>query len=285
MILSYPVFFAIYAVSMAAAVFVGILLLVGWRDMELRKALRSAKYNAVYLIILAAFPLLVQLQDIVERSLVGPEQTTNEIIYTNWMLNLAGGTIRILQDRLDYRILMDFFIVAYAWLFALLAYLPPILLLVKDDRATLRQYAIAIMFNYIVLTPFYFFFPVSVTSSLPGSGLTPELYVSPHWGKMVTSVDPLNNDFPSGHVSLTTTTLLVFAYAGPQYKRFTVFLGAATAAIVFSVLILGVHWPADVVAGFLLGVGATVAARADKVQTTVDRYVRALNERLFGGQS
>lgn len=281
MVLSYPVFFTIYAATMAAAVFIGILLLVGWKDMDIRKTLRSVKYNAVYIIIIAAFPMFVQLQDIVEHTVAGPGQTTNEIIYTNWMLNLAGGTIRFLQDRLDYRILTDIFIVAYAWLFALLAYLPPVLLLARDDRATMRQYAIAIMLNYIVLTPFYFLFPVSVTGSHPEAGLTPQLYVSTHWGKMVTSVDPLNNDFPSGHVSLSVTTLLVFAYAGAQYRRFSVFLAGATAAIVFSVLCLGVHWPADVLAGFLLAVGATVGARAEKVQMTIDRYVRAINQRLF----
>ncbi len=281
MVLSYPVFFAVYSATMAIGVFVAILLLVGWKEMFLRKTLLSVKYNAVYIIILAAFPMFVQLQDIVERTIAGPDQTTNEIVYTNWMFSIAGGAIRVLQDRLDYRLLTDFFIVAYAWVFAFITYLAPILPLVKDDRATLRQYAIAIMINYIILTPFYFLFPVSVTGSHPEAGMTPQLYVSTYWGKMVTSVDPLNNDFPSGHVSLSVTTLLVFAYAGVQYRRFTFFLAGACAAIIFSVLYLGIHWPADVFAGFLLAVGATVAARTDRVQMTIDRYVRALNQRLF----
>jgi membrane-associated phospholipid phosphatase len=73
----------------------------------------------------------------------------------------------------------------------------------------------------------------------------------------------------------------VFVYAGTQYRRFSYFLGGATVAIVFAVLYLGIHWPADVFAGFVVAVAATVAARSDKVQMTVDRYVRRASRWLF----
>jgi hypothetical protein len=98
---------------------------------------------------------------------------------------------------------------------------------------------------------------------------------------MVTSVDPLNNDFPSGHVSLSVTPFLIFAYGGTQYRKMAYFLGATTVAIVFSVLYLGVHWPADVFAGFILGVAAVVAARSERVQMTIDRYVRIVSQKLL----
>lgn len=281
MALSYGVFFALFAATMVIAVFVGLLILVGWKDMWIRKTLRAVKYNLVYIVIIAAFPLFVQVQDIIERSFEGPEQTSKEIIYTNWIFGLAGGAIRILQDRLDYRLLTDFFIVIYAWLFAFFIYFVPIILLVKDDRATLRDYSIATMINYIVLTPFYFLFPVTVSGSYPEAGMTPQLYITTNWGKMVTSVDPLNNDFPSGHVSLMVTTLLVFAFAGREYRAFTYFLIFATVTISFAVLYLGIHWPADVFAGFVLGVLAVVIARTRRVQMTVDRHIRMLNAKLF----
>lgn len=278
MALSYSVFFTLYAVSMVVAIFVGLLIFVGWKDMFWRRALKALRYNAVYVILIAAFPLLVQAQDILERQF---EDGSRTVVYTNWIFSLAGGAIRVLQDRLNYAVLTDFFIVTYAWVFAFITYFAPIILLVKDDRATLRQYAIAMVFNYIVLTPFYLIFPVSVSGSHPGSDMTPLLYATTSWGKMVTSVDPLDNDFPSGHVSLTVTTFLVFAYAGIQYRRLSYFLGAATVGIAFSVLYLGVHWPADVFAGFLLAVGATVAARSDRIQMTFDRYVRIISRKLF----
>jgi membrane-associated phospholipid phosphatase len=279
MALSYSVFFALYTVTMVVAVFAGLLILVGWKDMYWRKALLSVRYNAVYVILIAAFPLLVQAQDILEKQL--DDEGSKTIIYTNWIFSLAGGAIRVVQDWLNYAVLKDFFIIAYAWGFAFITYFAPIILLVKDDRATLRHYAIAMMFNYIVLIPFYLAFPVTVTGSHPDSGMTPLLYASTSWGRMVTSVDPLDNDFPSGHVSLSVTTFLIFAYAGIGYRRLSYFLAGATVAIVFSVLYLGVHWPADVFAGFLLAVGATVAARSDRIQMTIDRYVRIISRKLF----
>jgi len=281
MVLSYPAFFALYTVTMVVAVFAGVLLLQGWKDMSIRRTLLSVRYNAVYIILIAAFPLSVQAQDIIENQISGVEDPSKEIVYTNWIFSLAGGAIKVLQDRLDYAVVTDFFIIAYAWVFAFITYFAPIILLARDDRVNLRTYAIAMMLNYLVLTPFYLLFPVSVTGSHAASEMTPILYVDTHFGKMVTSVDPLNNDFPSGHVSLSVTTFLVFAYAGSWYKRLTYFLAGACVAIVFSVLYLGVHWPADVFAGFLLAVGATVAARSDRIQMGIDRYVRIVSQKLF----
>ncbi|OGS56881.1 MAG: hypothetical protein A3K60_01645 [Euryarchaeota archaeon RBG_19FT_COMBO_56_21] len=279
MALSYPVFFALYSVSMVVGVFVALLIFIGWKDMYWRTALRSLRYNAVYVILIAAFPLLVQGQDILERQLA--DEGSNTVVYTNWIFDLAGDTIGVLQDRFNYAVVIDFFIIIYAWVFAFITYLVPVFLLVKDDRATLRVYAIAMMFNYIVLTPFYLVFPVSVTGSHPDAGVTPFLYASRSWGQMVTSVDPLDNDFPSGHVSLSVTPFLLFAYAGVQYRRMSYFLGGATIAIAFSVLYLGVHWPADVFAGFILAVAATVAARNERIQMRIDRYVRIISRKLF----
>jgi membrane-associated phospholipid phosphatase len=282
MVLSYPAFFTIYSVSIVVAFFLGVLVLMGWKEMSLRRGLISLRYNAVYIIILIAFPLLLILsQNMAANAISGPGDTSKEVHYTNWIFSIAGGAVAILQDRLNHAIVTDLFAITYVWLFTFLTGFVPILLLAKDDRATLRTYAIATVLNYLVLAPFYIFFPVTVTGSNIAAQTTPLLYADPNWGRMVTSVDPLNNDFPSAHVSLSTTTFLVFVYAGSQYKRFSYFLGVSTIAVVFAVLYLGVHWPADVFAGFLVAVGATVAARSDRVQMTIDRYVRIISRRLL----
>jgi len=274
-------FFAAYSITMLVGVFVGVLLSIGWKDISWRKALLSAKYNAVYLIIIAALPLFIQGQDLLEARFARPGEATREVIYTHWIFSLSGGAVRILQDRLDYAILHDLFCIVYAWLFTYLIYFAPVLLVSADDRVNLRKYAIAMMFNYLILVPFYLLFPVSVSGSYPDSGITPTLYTNTYWGKMVTSVDPLNNDFPSGHVSLAVTTLLIFAFARKNYRSVYYFLIFTTCAVVFAVLYLGVHWPADVVAGFLVAVFAVAAANNERIQMTIDRYVRAANNRLF----
>ena len=282
MALSYPAFFFIYSATMVVGILVGLILIIGWRDLTWKRTLTSARYNAVYIILIMVFPLFILGKDLFEAHFGGSSNTSREIIYTNWILSLAGGAIRVLQDRLDYRILTDFFIIVYAWLFTFLIYFAPILLLARDDRVNLRRYAIAMILNYLVLVPFYLLFPVSVSGSQPSSGITPLLYVDTHWGRMVTSVDPLNNDFPSSHVSLTLTTLLIFSYGGGAYRRLSYFVAATTVAVVFAVLYLGVHWPADVFAGFLVAVFAFTASGVEKIQMTIDRYVRALTQRMFG---
>ena len=281
MVLSYPEFFVIYASSLVLATVIGLLVLVGWKDLWLRKILQSARYNAVYLAILAALPLLIELHGFLEGGPSGPGETANEVRYTSWVFDLGGDIVKIVQSWLNYGIVTDFFIIIYAWLFYFLIYFAPVLLLARDDRLTLRKYAIAFIITYCILTLFYTLFPVSVSSSYTETGVVPILYVNTYWGRMVTSVDPLNNDFPSGHVSLSVTAFLIFATAGTTYRRFSYFLGVATVATVIAVLCLGIHWPADVVAGFLVGIFAAVAARNDRIQMTIDGWVRAISDRIL----
>src|SRR4030042_1037142 len=179
MVLSYPLFFTIYAATIGVGTVASLLLIVGWKDIWIRKALASVKYNIVYVVILIALPLLILQSRLTVNA-------GNEIYYTNWIFQLSGEAIRIMQDRLNYSILQDLFIVVYVWVFTFVIYFSPILLLVKDDRATLRRYAIAMMLKYLVLVPFYAFFPVAVSGSTPEAGMRPVLYVSLNWGTMVT---------------------------------------------------------------------------------------------------
>jgi len=274
MVLSYPLFFTAYAATIVIGMVAFLLLIVGWKNIWIKKALASVKYNIVYVVILIALPLLILQSRLTVNA-------GNEIYYTNWIFQLSGEAIRIIQDRLNYSVLQDLFIVVYVWVFTFVIYFSPILLLVKDDRATLRRYAIAMMLNYLVLIPFYAFFPVAVSGSTPEAGMRPVLYVSLNWGKMVTSVDPLNNDFPSGHVSLMIATFLVFYLAGVDYRRYYSFLVGATMAISFAVLYLGIHWPPDVFAGFAVGVATAVASGSPRIQMTIDRYVRMLTEKIM----
>ena len=278
--LSYPLFIAAYALSMVAGIFAALLLFVGWRDLWWRKALASAKYNLGYVVLLASLPLISR----IESAFTNPEEATQEVIYTNWIFSISGNAIRVLQDRLDYQILVDFSIVVYVWVFTFILYFTPVLLLCLDDRVTIRRYSVAMLLNYAVLIPFYIFFPVTVTGFYADSGLTPLLYINTNWGRVVTSVDPLNNDFPSGHVSIVLTTMLVLGSAGWGRRGYVYFLAASVVGIVFAVLYLGVHWLADVFGGFVLAVGATMLASNEKVLMKIDRQVRKVSERLIGDE-
>lgn len=274
---SYELFLTMYAASMLVGVLAGLLLTIGWKDLSWKRALYSVRYNLAYIVFIGAMPLLMLVENVLRT-----EESVREIVYTNWIFNISGNAIRILQDRLDYQVVVDISILVYVWVFTFVLYFTPLLIIAFDDRATLRRYAIAIVFNYLVLLPFYIFFPVTVTGFYADSGLTPYLYIDSNWGRVVTSVDPLNNDFPSGHVSLVVTTLLVIAASGERYKRYSYFLAAASVGIVFAVLYLGVHWLADVFAGFALAIAAAAISGSENVQMGIDRRVRRLSARFLG---
>ncbi len=282
--LSYPVFLLLYVVSMIVGVVAGVLLLVGWKNIMMHKTLQALKYNLAYVLMLIMLPLIT----LVESAIRSAEEVSKEVLYTNWIFSISGNAIRILQDRLDYQIIVDMSILVYVWIFTFILYFTPIILMTVREMDLVRRYSVAMMFNYAVLLPFYLLFPVTVTGFYADSGLTPLLYINTNWGRMVTSVDPLNNDFPSGHVSIVMTTLLVLSSAGLKgsivdwrKKAYVYFVGLSVVGITFTVLFLGVHWLADVFAGFLLAVGATLISGNEKVQLAVDRQFRKLSARLI----
>ena len=265
-----------YAVSVVVGIIAGLATVVGWRNLSLSRFVESLRYNLLYAAIIIGAPLLV----LIEHAVASIEPNSKEVVYTNWLFQIGGNAIRLLQDRLDYQVLTDFSILIYVWIFAFIIYFTPILILALDDRPTFRRYAIAMLLNYLVLLPFYIFFPVTVTGFYADSGMTPLLYIDTHWGRMVTSIDPLNNDFPSAHISLIVTALLVLVSAGVDYRRYYYFVACSAVGITFSVLYLGVHWLADVFAGFVLAIGAYVISGNERVQMTFDRCIRRLSSRF-----
>lgn len=275
--ISYTLFVGLYTLSVVVGIAAALLVIVGRENISLHKLFESAKYNLLYIVIIATAPLLVLL----EHAFVAVELNSKEVVYTNWLFSIGGNAITILQDRLDYQVLADLSIVIYVWVFAFVLYFTPILILTFDDRATFRRYSLAMLFNYVILLPFYIFFPVTVTGFYADSGMTPLLYIDSNWGRMVTSIDPLNNDFPSAHISLVVTALLILVYAGVDYRRYYYFVACAAVGITFSVLYLGVHWLADIFGGFALAVVAYMVSGNQRVQMAFDRHIRALTRRII----
>lgn len=264
-------------VSVVTGIAAALAVVVGWKKLSLHRFLDSARYNLLYIVIIATAPLLVLL----EHAFVSVEMNSKEVIYTNWLFSIGGNAIAMLQDRLDYQVLTDLSILVYVWIFTFILYFTPILMLALDDRVTFRRYSLAMLFNYAILLPFYIFFPVTVTGFYADSGMTPLLYIDTNWGRMVTSIDPLNNDFPSAHISLVMTALLILVYAEVDYRRYYYFVAFATVGITFSVLYLGVHWLADVFGGMALAVAAYMISGNQRVQMTFDRHIRALTNRII----
>ena len=84
----------------------------------------------------------------------------------------------------------------------------------------------------------------------------PELRVVPRGRRL--AVQPLTTSFPSGHAA----SAAAFAVAvGGERPALAPVLGVAGAAVAYSRVYVGVHYPGDVVAGVAVGAGVALAAR------------------------
>lgn len=71
--------------------------------------------------------------------------------------------------------------------------------------------------------------------------------------------DPHSHSFPSGHATTSFACATVLALT---YPRAAVAFYVLAAAIAFSRVYVGVHWPSDVLAGALLGIAIALLLRA-----------------------
>jgi membrane-associated phospholipid phosphatase len=273
--LSFTGFLLMFVSSLAVAALAGLFLVS--RSWSVRKALTLAKKNVFFLVVLTLLPAMTLTIDLLDVSVA--DHVTKQVEYTNWFMGMGGGTVSALQTRLNYGFMVDTSILFYVWVFSFVTLFSPAVLLLTGDERTFRRYSLAMAANYMVMIPFYILIPVGVACTAPGSGVLPLLYVHPNWGLLVTSIDPLNNGFPSGHTSLMVTTLLVFVLARGKYRGYSAFLGIAAGGIILSVFLLGVHWPIDVLVGALIA-GVSVYLSGNKMVVALTERVAGIGRRI-----
>ena len=136
------------------------------------------------------------------------------------------------------------------------------ILLLSHYRETLLFKRAALMFslNYLIAFPFFMFFNVSTTgATLPG--VEPLIYEQfPRICAAITTIDPLDNCFPSLHVAMVFSAFLIMC--GTNYRRYKICIYFAVPATIFAVLYLGVHWLIDVFAGIALALFTYYLAKA-----------------------
>jgi membrane-associated phospholipid phosphatase len=119
-------------------------------------------------------------------------------------------------------------------------------------RETLLFKRAALMFslNYLIAFPFFMLFHVSTTgATLPG--VEPLIYEQfPRICTAITTIDPLDNCFPSLHVAMVFSAFLIMC--GTNYRRYRIFIYFAFPATIFAVLYLGIHWLIDILAGIAI---------------------------------
>lgn len=118
------------------------------------------------------------------------------------------------------------------------------------ETVLLKRAALMFSLNYLIAFPFFMLFHVSTTgATLPG--VEPLIYEQfPRICTAITTIDPLDNCFPSLHVAMVFSAFLIIC--GTNYRRYKIFTYFAVPATIFAVLYLGIHWLIDVFAGIAL---------------------------------
>jgi membrane-associated phospholipid phosphatase len=130
----------------------------------------------------------------------------------------------------------------------------------------------AIMVNYLVAIPFYFFLPVNEVWYHDPSVKFLMLDVFPNFENEYRALSGINNCFPSLHTSISVTLAVLAMRSGN--KRWAWFSGISAAMIIFSIFYLGIHWLIDMCGGLLLGLFASTAGLKLSAAVVKQRFRR-----------
>jgi membrane-associated phospholipid phosphatase len=139
-----------------------------------------------------------------------------------------------------------------------------------QDRVVAGRYVVAFVLNYVVALPFFLLLPVQevgysgLSSARPllnsvWPGITAQLHVG----------SPVDNCFPSMHVSCVVTALWYAHAHGPNRLRGLAW--AVAPATAWSTMVLGIHWVSDAIAGALVGIGCCLVANRTLMARTSER--------------
>lgn len=198
-----------------------------------------------YVLLAAAVYVLMQAQFPIQREL----NLFVNYDCTHYIEYIEGDVVARFQGYV-HPVLTYLMTFVYLVLFSSVMIFTFLILAYTEQMRALKMFSTVFVLNYLIAFPFYLLFPVKVTGYAL-SGIQPLMYeLHPLIYEGITTVDPLDNCFPSLHAALIFSALLVINTT--DLRRYTTFLTFAFLIIVFATLYLGVHWITDIVAGMML---------------------------------
>ncbi|MGH7150429.1 MAG: phosphatase PAP2 family protein [Planctomycetota bacterium] len=165
---------------------------------------------------------------------------------------VEGDVVAGLQRSLGHPLLTALFSWIYVLVYPLLVVASLLVYAARGDGERLRALGAAYFANYVLIQPFYLFFPVTEPAYVAHSGVVNGIEtILPGFMDGYRLTSGIDNCFPSLHTSLSLSVALV-AFSSP-YRAWRVLACAAAAATAASTVFLGIHWMADLIAGVVFG--------------------------------
>lgn len=263
--------FAVYLIVLSVSLGIGFVLGLRffhqgrkWPDRD--TIYTGFRLTSPYLLILFLIVLVIQAKNFFQDAFL-----TDWYDFTPLMYGIEGDITGRFQSALLNDTLTTAFIFIYIYTFAYILVFTPFFYASRGNKEFMRKYSSGLLLIYLVIIPFYFFFPVFVTSSYPDSGVRDVFYSNAHNLKFVLLIDRLDDCFPSGHMGVSLlTTILVYRHT--PHKVYGVYCGISTVLIFFSAIYLGIHWVMDMAAGGALAVVVYLIIRTNWYSKWYERF-------------
>ena len=182
--------------------------------------------------------------------------------FTHLVQGLEGDAVLWVQETFRNGLLTDLLSFHYLFVYLFLIWFSPMYYILSKDEVMADKAVLNYFVIYLLAVPFYLFFNVEVTSSF-----IPEMdalmYHESWYLFFFTEVDPLDNGYPSLHVGIPISLLIINRLHVRQngvdigdwrHREFDLFVAVNVPIYLFSIQYLGIHWISDVIPGVLLAI-------------------------------
>jgi len=187
-----------------------------------------------------------------------PVRYTLGLDFTGLIYKLEGNFVYHFQSFFKHAVITHIMAPGYILTYIFLNYFAVVYFAFQKKTLMATKMAINYMVIYLISIPFYLLIPVDVTHQrVPGVDALLYRY-SPLFLDFFCRVDPFDNCFPSLHIAIPFSLLLILWHHRKHhdikdYDRFLYLLVGINLMYTFAILYLGVHWLTDIAGGILTG--------------------------------
>jgi membrane-associated phospholipid phosphatase len=235
----------------------------------------SSRKYLLHLVAMICILFINKIQLYIEQQIKNPDDFTPSIY------KFEGDIVAWIQHFFQNDILTSLLTFFYVVVFPSLLVASLFIYTHSKNKTLFYALFYAMMINYLVAIPFYFFFPVNEVWFFHPKVDLLILDVFPSFEQEYRPLSGLNNCFPSLHTSISVTlALIALRSTNIFWRRFVVICAGI---IIFSIFYLGIHWLTDMAGGMLLGIIASqVGLRVSegskiyegKLQVSVNRIAK-----------